>query len=237
MRTRIIALVIAAVLAIVGGVVLVTYVRGADQRAAGDAELVDVLVVQQEVPAGTAAAQLALVASVDRIPEAFLAEGALTSLEQLDEYAGQVTSAALVPGEQLIAARLASPGDFVGGGGSIPVPEGLQEISISLDAQRVLGGRLAAGDHVGVLVTVPEAQDSPAQTFLRYDQVLVTAVGGAFAEDGSASGAVTVTLAVERDQAQAIVFAQETATLWLSKQAEGLESTGGGPATRADLIP
>jgi pilus assembly protein CpaB len=236
-RTRIIALVIAAVLAIVGGVVLVTYVRGADQRAAGDAELVEVLVVRQEVPAGTAAAQLALVTSVDRIPEAFLAEGALTGLEQLDEFGGQVTSAALVPGEQLIAARLASPGDFVGGGGSIPVPEGLQEISISLDAQRVLGGRLAAGDLVGVLVTVPETQDSPAQTFLRYDQVLVTAVGGAFAEDGSASGAVTATLAVERDEAQGIVFAQETATVWLSKQAEGLESTGGAPATRADLIP
>lgn len=237
MRTRIIALVIAAVLAIVGGVVLVTYVRSADQRAAGDAELVDVLVVQQEVPAGTAAAQLALVTSVDQIPEAFLAEGALTSLDQLEELQGQVTSAALVPGEQVIAARLASPGDFVGGGGSIPVPEGKQEISLSLDAQRVLGGRLAAGDLVGVLVTVPEAQDSPAQTFLRYDQLLVTAVGGAFAEDGSASGAVTVTLAVERDEAQAIVFAQETATLWLSKQADGLESTGGAPATRADLIP
>lgn len=237
MRTRIIALVIAAVLAIVGGVVLVTYVRSADQRAAGDAELVDVLVVQQEVPAGTAAAQLALVTSVDRIPEAFLAEGALTSLDQLEELQGQVTSAALVPGEQVIAARLASPGDFVGGGGSIPVPEGLQEISLSLDAQRVLGGRLAAGDLIGVLVTVPEAQDSPAQTFLRYDQLLVTAVGGAFAEDGSASGAVTVTLAVERDEAQSIVFAQETATLWLSKQSEDLESTGGAPATRSDLIP
>lgn len=237
MRTRIIALVIAAVLAIVGGVVLVTYVRSADQRAAGDAELVDVLVVQQEVPAGTAAAQLALVTSVDQIPEAFLAEGALISLDQLEELQGQVTSAALVPGEQVIAARLASPGDFVGGGGSIPVPEGKQEISMSLDAQRVLGGRLAAGDLVGVLVTVPEAQDSPAQTFLRYDQLLVTAVGGAFAEDGSASGAVTVTLAVERDEAQAIVFAQETATLWLSKQSEDLESTGGAPATRADLIP
>jgi len=236
-RTRIIALVIAAVLAIVGGVVLVTYVRSADQRAAGDAELVDVLVVQQEVPAGTAAAQLALVTSVDQIPEAFLAEGALTSLDQLEELQGQVTSAVLVPGEQVIAARLASPGDFVGGGGSIPVPDGLQEISLSLDAQRVLGGRLAAGDLVGVLVTVPETQDSPAQTFLRYDQLLVTAVGGAFAEDGSASGAVTVTLAVERDEAQSIVFAQETATLWLSKQAEGLESTGGAPATRADLIP
>ena len=237
MRTRIIALVIAAVLAIVGGVVLVTYVRSADQRAAGDAELVDVLVVQQEVPAGTAAAQLALVTSVDQIPEAFLAEGALTSLDQLEELQGQVTSAALVPGEQVIAARLASPGDFVGGGGSIPVPDGLQEISLSLDAQRVLGGRLAAGELVGVLVTVPEAQDSPAQTFLRYDQLLVTAVGGAFAEDGSASGAVTVTLAVERDEAQSIVFAQETATLWLSKQSEDLESTGGAPATRADLIP
>lgn len=237
MRTRIIALLIAAVLAIVGGVVLVTYVRSADQRAAGDAELVDVLVVQQEVPAGTAAAQLALVTSVDQIPEAFLAEGALTSLDQLEELQGQVTSAALVPGEQVIAARLASPGDFVGGGGSIPVPDGLQEISLSLDAQRVLGGRLAAGDLVGVLVTVPEAQDSPAQTFLRHDQVLVTAVGGAFAEDGSASGAVTVTLAVEREDAQTIVFAQETATVWLSKQAEGLESTGGAPATRTDLIP
>lgn len=237
MRTRIIALVIAAVLAVVGGVVLVNYVRGADQRAAGDAELVDVLVVQQEVPAGTAAAQLALLTAVDQVPASFLADGAVQSVEGLDEFVGQVTSAALVPGEQVIAARLTSPGDFVGGGGSIPVPDGLQEVSLSLDAQRVLGGRLAAGDLVGVLVTTQAEGDSPAQTFLRFDQVLVTAVGGAFAEDGSVSGAVTVTLAVERQDAQAVVFAQETASVWLSKQADGLESTGGAPATRADLVP
>ena len=46
MKTRIIGAILALVLAVVGAFVLVTYVRGADARAAEGAELADVYVVE-----------------------------------------------------------------------------------------------------------------------------------------------------------------------------------------------
>ena len=50
MKTRIIGAIVALILAAVGAFVLVTYVRGADARAADGAELADVYIVQEAIP-------------------------------------------------------------------------------------------------------------------------------------------------------------------------------------------
>ncbi len=60
-----------------------------------------------------------------------------------------------MPGEALLGNRLVDPNSLAAPG-SVPVPDGLQEVSVQLDAQRVVGGRLAAGDTVGVVVLVGE---------------------------------------------------------------------------------
>lgn len=241
MRTRIIALVIAAVLAITGGVLLVNYVRGADQRASDGAELTPVLVVTEEVPAGTSATDLALSVEETSVPAAFLAEGALTSLDDLSEVGELVTTATLVPGEQVIRERLASPESLVEQGGSVQIPEGMQEVSISLDAPRVLGGRLEAGDTVGIYVSLEADGTNPRQTRLLLEQVLVTAAtgGASIAADGTtteSSGTVTVTVAVSEADAQAIIYARQYASLWLTKQNEATAPSTNTPFTLQELL-
>ena len=241
MRTRIIALVVAAVLAITGGVLLVNYVRGADQRAADGAELTPVLVVTADVPAGTKAGDLKLLVEETTVPAAFLAEGALTSLDDLDEVDDLVTTAALVPGEQVILERLASPESVVEQGGSVQIPEGMQEVSISLDAPRVLGGRLQAGDTVGIYVSLEAEGANPRQTRLLLEQVLVTAASGGetIAADGTAtapSGTVTVTVAVSEADAQAIIYARQYASLWFTKQNESTTPSSNTPVTLQELL-
>ena len=60
MKTRIIAVAIAAVLAVVGAIALVVAVRSADQAAVAGAQLQSVLVVTAEIPAGTEAGMQAI---------------------------------------------------------------------------------------------------------------------------------------------------------------------------------
>jgi pilus assembly protein CpaB len=89
-----------------------------------------------------------------------------------------------------------------------------------------VGGRLSAGDRVGVFVSMG---GDPATTHSVLHEVLVTQVQGAPAppaapaEDAAApasapapSGSLLLTFAVTAAQAEAIVFGAEHATIWLS---------------------
>ncbi len=234
MKLRIVALLVSIALAVAGGVIVVNYVRGADARAAAGAELTDVLVVSVETPSGSSVGQLLLSVEQRSIPVSFLADGAITSLAELGELDPTlVTNATLVVGEQLVRARLTPASTFAGAGGSVAVPDGMQSISVSLDRARALGGRVEAGDTVGIFVTLEATDTHPRQTGLVLDQVLVTAVDGGttISVDGTVSGTgntVTVTLALTQADAEKVIYAAEFAQLWLSLQTD---KTGASDAT------
>jgi pilus assembly protein CpaB len=230
MRRRLLAATAALVLALVGTVVLVAYVRGAETRALAGVQTVDVLVVQQPVPAGTAAPELTGLVGVEQVPAKAAVQGRVTDL---DELAGQVATVDLQPGEQLLAARFAGPDDLQAPG-TVAVPAGAQEVSVLLEPQRAVGGRLAAGDTVGVFISL-----DPPSTHVVLHRVLVTQVQGApvpvesgedveTASAGSAAPAASlmVTLAVTAEQAEGVVFGAEHGTLWLSLEPEGANTDG-----------
>lgn len=226
MTTRIIAVVLAAVLAVVGAVLLVSYVSGADQRAYAGAKLTQVLVVRSEVAAGTEGAALGSAVSIESIPTAYVADGAVADVKKL---AGLVAAVTLEPGEQVLASRFVKPGDFGAGGGTVPIPAGMQEISLAVDLQRVVGGKLAAGDLVGVFASLGTAGDAAATTQLVESQVLVTGVATGQAADSkepATQGTVVVSLAVTGEQAGRIVYALEFGHVWLSQQTKQTTPSG-----------
>ena len=150
MKSRLIAGIAAVVLALVGAVMVFSYANRADARAVQELEPVDVLVVQAEVPAGTPVSELAASVATTQLPGASVAD---TALANLDSSAGMVTAVDLVPGEQLVTARLVKPEDLVTPG-SVEVPAGLHEVSILVEPQRIAGGRVAPGDYVGVFMSM-----------------------------------------------------------------------------------
>ena len=150
MKTRVIAVAIAAVLAIVGAVVLVVAVRSADQAATAGAQLTSVLVVRSEVPAGTAADHLGDAVAVEQIPARYVADDAVDDLADLE---GLVAAVNLQPGEQILASRFSSPEQLASAGIHAAVPEGMQEVSIAVDLQRIAGGSVGPGDRVGVFAS------------------------------------------------------------------------------------
>ena len=219
MRTRIIALIVAAVLAIGGGVVLVNYVRTADARAFDGAQLTSVLVVAKAIPAGTTADDVGDAIVSKSVPAAYVVEGAVTDATAI---AGLIAAVDLAPGEQVLSSRFVTTEEFGTASGSIIIPDGLQEVSIAVDAQRVVGGRVSPGDTVGVFVSLQADEDNAASTRILLSKVLVTSVAAASGtdEEGVTSGLVLVGLAVNSDDAQKLVYSAEFGRLWLSKQHE-----------------
>jgi pilus assembly protein CpaB len=229
---RLLAAFAALLLLVVGTAVLVAYVRGADSRALAGVRTVEVLVADQLVPEGTTADQLGDLVRTDIVPAKTAVDGRVTDLESL---AGQVATVDLQPGEQLLASRFGSPDDLQAPG-TVAVPDGLQEVSILLEPQRAVGGRLAAGDTVGVFVSLSEGKT----THVVLHHVLVTQVQGAPApadpasadpETASAgaaapSASLMITLAVTAAKAEAVVFGIEHGTVWLSLEPAGADTSG-----------
>ncbi|MCW2684025.1 MAG: cpaB [Blastococcus sp.] len=231
MRRRLLAAIAALVLLVAGTVVLLGYVNGADARAFAGARTVEVLVVAEPIPAGTPGDELAALVSTELLPEKAATEGRVTDLTALS---GRVATVDLQPGEQLLTSRFARPEDQVAG--TVRVPDGLSEISVLLEPARVVGGRVAAGDRVGVYLSQITAT-GVGQTSAVLHGVLVTQVQGAPAAPAPDAGTETVaagapaenillTVAVTSRDAETIVFGAEHGTLWLSLESEG-DETGG----------
>lgn len=229
MTRRIVAIVVAAVLAVLGGALTYLYAAGADRRAMAEMEPTSVLVVAQPVPAGTEAEALGELVEVRKVPAATVVPGAVTDLRTLE---GRVAAADLVPGEQLVNARFVPPEERRTG---VEVPAGLHQLTIALEPRRVVGGRLQAGDTVGVFISL-NADDKPAQaTHLTLHKVLVTDVRGGprqvTGEDGEETESppaesVMVTLALPAVDAEKVVYAAEYERIWLSVEPEDAPQDG-----------
>jgi pilus assembly protein CpaB len=219
-KRRVLAAVAALLLAAVGGVMVLVYVSGADQRAIADLAPSTVLVVTKTVSEGANADQIAESVEVRDLPGVAVAPDAASSLEELK---GLVTTTALQPGEQLLHSRLADPAVLQAAKGVV-VPPGLHRVSLQLEPQRVVGGRLAAGDTVGVFLSTENKDVTTTQLSLH--KVLVTAFEGgpvAAGGDGSAKAqpaqeTMAVTLAARAADVEKIVFAAEHGSVWLSAE-------------------
>jgi pilus assembly protein CpaB len=169
------------------------------------------------------------------VPEKVAMPGRVADLAALS---GRVTTVDLQPGEQLLAGRFARPTDLRAPG-TVSVPAGLQEVSVLLEPQRAVGGRLQAGDTVGVVVSLKPDSGGKAETHAVLQHVLVTQIQGAppaadpsntsqTASSGSAAPtqSLLVTFAVSAAQAEAVVFGAEHGTLWLTLEPKGAPVDG-----------
>lgn len=246
MMRRLLAAFAALLLLVVGSVVLLAYVHGADARALAGARTVQVLVAEKLIPAGTSGDALDGLVTTETVPAKTAVAGRVTDLASL---AGHVATVDLLPGEQLLSARFAKPGDLQTSG-TVAVPKGMQEVSVLLEPQRAVGGRLAAGDHVGVVVSLQLA-DGSTETHAVLHGVLVTRVQGApAAADPAAktdpqtqssataaapSASLMITFAVDAAQAEAVVFGIEHGKIWLSLEPAGANTGGTDVVTGSNI--
>ena len=212
MNKRVIAAVMAGVLALVGVLVLVVWAQGANDRAFEGAELVPVVRLTDAAAAGTSASDLAGKTEVVELPDEAVPEGAVTSLDQVK---GLSTNASVQKGELLLESRMGSPGSSKSKTNGL-VPTGMQEITMSLDTERAMGGVLKVGDKVGVVMTFDRNVGGDYLSKAKIDQVVVTRIGGDI--DVEEIKAQLITVAVSSADAERISFARDFGRVWLTLQ-------------------
>ncbi|RAM36066.1 Flp pilus assembly protein CpaB [Arthrobacter globiformis] len=232
--------------AIIGTVLLVNYVQNADRRALADTETESVYVVEKTIAAGSGIDKAAGAVVRKEVPKLAVASGAVTDLNQIGQ---KVAAVDLMPGEQLLATRMVDA-DSILGPARVQVPAGMQEITLKLPIERVVGGTLTAGDTVGVFLSVDDSATRSGGTQLTFHKVLVTAAqfsNGSTAtsqeaeakEDASSSAlnskksassndTYLITLARSSADAEKIIFTTEFGSVYLSKEpATAVEGTSG----------
>lgn len=244
MKTRIIGAILALILAVAGAFVLITYVRGADARAAEGAELSEVYVATEMIPEGTAGEAIGDFVKVDTMPTRNLVEGYVSDLADLE---GLIAATDILPGEQLLIARFADPEDLAAAG-DVPIPQGMQLVSFTLPADRVVGGQVRAGDRIGLVGTVEpdepgeEADVTNPVSHFAFHGVLVTKVQGVVSADpetgesldqGSGDN-IMVTIALSAPDVERWVWFAEGesanyAQMWLTLENEQTDNSGTRP--------
>ena len=244
----------ALLLALVGTGQLVAYVRGAENRALAGEEIVEVLVVREDVPKGTDASSLADYVALERVPKKVRAIGGIDSLDALN---GQVTAVDLVAGEQLVRPRFVAPAELVEES-LVELPDGLQEVTLSLAPYRAMGGKVKPGDSVGLFASFSLDDDRSEEeiadeenedlrqalsetskmilhkllvTNVQWEQMPqtpgedeTTSPGGAI--ELAPTGNLLVTFAVNVEQAERMVFTSEHGNVWLSAEPDTADEDG-----------
>ncbi len=234
MPRRILAVLVALLCAVLGAVVLVRYVQAADERALAGEETVPVLVVDSEIPEGAGGEEVAGRVSVVDVPARLTTPDSVSDVTALT---GLVTTASLLPGEQVRRDRFADPASLLPPG-TAAVPVGMVEVSVSLDAQRAAGGALEAGDRVGVQLTNQDAAE-PGLTSLSvykvFHGVLVTRVTPP-ADTADPNAPYLVTVALPPADASTVVLGSTAQAVWLSleSRATGAGSSSTTPTSGGD---
>jgi pilus assembly protein CpaB len=132
-----------------GTLLLVGYVRAAEDRALEGEEVVEVLVIDVPVAKGTPASVLDGSVRLERVPVKVAAEGTVTDLTTLGEL---VASTDLLPGEQLTAARFVAA-ETLSARAAVEPPPGTISVTIAIAPDRALGGAILPGDVVAVIAS------------------------------------------------------------------------------------
>lgn len=150
MGRRVLAILVAAVLALLGALLVFTYARNADNRAVAGQQPKQVYVTKSVVPAGTtlkdALAQNLIVKTV--VAAKSEPVGALESIDKTNE--SLIAVADVPPGQYLLAAAF---GTTKIGTKAIPVPDGMLAISVSLSDPARVGNFVTPGSHISVFET------------------------------------------------------------------------------------
>lgn len=147
MKRKVIGILAALVLASVGTFALVSYVQSAKERAEAGEPHTEVYVLERDVAANTPVSRIEDIVTIQEIPDSVVIDGAVVDLDELDD--DLVSAVSMQQGEQLLTGRLVDAETLVRG----YVPDGLQELTVALDPERAVGGSIAAGDTVGVVIS------------------------------------------------------------------------------------
>jgi pilus assembly protein CpaB len=244
MQSRVLAILISVVLALVATAAMIVYVNGADRRAISGQKPVFVLRATKAIPAGMSGEDALNGEMFEKVavPADSLVQGVVRSPDQLKERYAAVD---IVKGEMLLLSRWVGAED-VGGRRLLQIKEGFQAVSVGVDLVRQVAGFVTPGDRVSVVVTMPVNGADKTQYVLRNVQVVAvgataltrTQGAGGRVNQGKGSQSLTaVTLAVEDRFVKKVIFAAEEGSIYLTLlPPDATEGPPGNPVGDGDIF-
>jgi pilus assembly protein CpaB len=249
MGRRVMAVLAAMVVGLVGVAAVLLYAKGADSRAVADQRPQTVYMAKERVPSGTTAADAVAkgLMVTTQIAAKGIPAGALT---KVDEATGKLVALSdIAAGDFVVASRF---GTTPLGQKAIQVPDGLVAVSVSLSDPGRVGTFVTPGSRIVIYDTyVPAAATKGAAagtkvTQVLLDDVLVIAVGstsltpvataeGQAAAPPAAAGAL-VTVAVPPATAAKLVHGIQTGTLYAALRGTDSKANLGQVVSDATLF-
>jgi pilus assembly protein CpaB len=244
MDRRKVLLIVAAMVAALGTLLVFLYVKGADTRADERYHAIQVLKAVKPITPGETIAdaqsqgaiQLGTVTQQDRLPDA---------LSDLSAINGQVALTNIYPGEQITTSKF---GTTPASSDALTLPKGKLAISISLTDPGRVAGFVNPGANVAIFMS-GSGQGGNAGSFtqLLLPKVQVIAVGSTTVTTTTttdASGQQTteqlpktlMTLAVDQNEAQKIIYASGNGELAFGLLDKNSTVKSGGPVTDQNLF-
>ena len=248
MARRVMAIIIALIVALLGAIGVVVYAQAADTRAVAGQQTVSVYIAAAEVPVGTTVADAVsnkLITSQPVVAKG-VPVGALVTVDSTN--AKLVATSAIMPGEVVLAARFGTLTDQTQTGG---VPDGKVAITVTLADPARVAPLLQPGSHIVIYdsfsprdpkaaLPIPDGarmRDDAAGsrvTRVLLEDVQVIGVGSAQlqpsgsqtaspdAQQANQGNGALVTVAVSPAQAITIVHAVQTGTLYAGLRGKGV---------------
>lgn len=232
-------LVAAAVIAVLGTLLVVAYVRSANSRAADQYHAVKVLRVVKQIDQGetVAQAQASGAVAVSDVAQNSVISGALTDLSSISN---DVALTTLYPGEQVVAAKFGASQAST----ALTIPKGMIAISVSLTDPTRVASFVNPGNAVAVFLNGTAGRGG-AYSRMLLSKVQVIAVGSTStlpdqtankAQTSSSLPSTLLTFAVTQQQAEKLFFAQSQGTLSLALLNAQSQVTPGPGVNAANLF-
>jgi pilus assembly protein CpaB len=227
MQSRVLAIVVAVVLALVATAALVVYVNGADRRAVSGQEPRMVWVAAEGIKAGTSGQTARNTGQIKQVPvpNKNVVAGAVLSMPQIENRYAAVD---IVAGEQLLLRRWVGAED-VAGRRLLQIEPDHQALAIEMDMVRQVAGFVTPGDKVSLVLSMkrpgPGGDLERSQFLLQNVQVLAvgaTALANSAAQGGGSrvnqgrGEVAAVTLSIPNERVEQVVYAAENGSIYMT---------------------
>jgi pilus assembly protein CpaB len=149
MKRRVLTIVLAVALAVLGTAAVLVYVNQADARAVAGQKAVTVLVASETIPSGTKASDAMPSLRKETLPASSVSSDAVAEITADQD--SLVTSADLSPGQLLLKSMLVPAAQA---SGALAIPKGKVAVTITLCKAEMVAGNVRVGSQVTVFGTI-----------------------------------------------------------------------------------
>lgn len=241
MRRLNVTIIAGLIAALLGAVLVFSYGRNVDERIAEGEEKVNVLVATGDLEAGAPADSLTQSVQTEQIPRAYVVEGALDSLADVQ---GLTLVAPVPAGTQISQGLFASEGEAI----ALQPEDGSVAVAVQVGLPAGVARYIAPGSFVDMFATYErlEGQDKAAfrsKLMLSGVRVLSVSVAQSFGQDDDSGTGLPVpvdqvlaVLEVKPQAAEKVVNAATLGTVYLALANEGETHDTPGGVTPDDVV-